>query len=147
MFAQLVEQYLLHKTITEAFDLIEDGLVLPFDPQVATHVFSGFLILVLAAARLWSRLDRGIPLLPASDPPMQRRAAHMTHYSLYALLLAMPVSGAVAWFRGNEAAADAHGVMPFVLLALVALHMVASFYRQFMLKDGLMERMRRSDPV
>ena len=55
MFAQLVEQYLLHKTITEAFDLIEDGLVPPFDPQVATHVFSGFLILVLAAARLWSR--------------------------------------------------------------------------------------------
>jgi cytochrome b561 len=147
VFVLLVVQFILHEPITEAFDQIEDGLVPAFYPQVAAHVFGGFLIFVLAAARLWIRLDRGVPPLPASDPPMQRMAAHLTHYSLYALLFAMPVSGAVAWFRGNEAAADAHSVMRFVLIALVALHVLASLYHQFVLKDGLLQRMRRSDPV
>jgi len=147
VFALLVVQFILHEPITDAFDRIEDGLVPDFQPQVAVHVFGGFLIFVLVAARLWIRLDRGVPPLPASDPPLQRLAAHITHYTLYGLLLAMPVSGAVAWFRGNEVAADAHGVMRFALIGLVALHVLASLYHQFVLKDGLLQRMRRSDPV
>ncbi len=147
VFALLLLQFILHEPMTEAFDQIEKGLIPAFHPQVAAHVFGGFLIFVLAAARLWVRLDRGVPPLPSHDPPLQIFAAHLTHYSLYALLFAMPVSGAVAWFRGNEAAADAHGIMRFVLIALIALHVLASLYHHFLLKDGLLQRMRRGDPV
>ncbi len=147
VFGLLVLQYLLHDPMTEAFDMIEDGLVPAFNPLVAAHVFGGFLIFVLAATRLYLRAARGVPPLPDTDPPLQRIAAHITHYSLYALLIAMPVSGAVAWFRANEAAAEAHGVMRLILLGLVALHVAAALHHQFVLKDGLMQRMRKGDPV
>ncbi|MDX5401741.1 MAG: cytochrome b/b6 domain-containing protein [Rhodobacterales bacterium] len=147
VFGLLILQYLLHEPITEAFDLVEDGLSPAFSPLVAAHVFGGFLIFVLAAARLYIRSERGVPPFAETDPPLRRMAAQITHYSLYALLIAMPVSGAVAWFRANEAAAEAHEVMRVVLLALIALHVVAALYHQFVLKDGLMQRMRRGDSV
>jgi cytochrome b561 len=147
VFGLLVLQYLLHEPITEAFDMIEDGLPPAFNPLVAAHVFGGFLIFVLVAARLYIRIERGVPPLPETDPPLQRMAAHVSHYSLYALLIALPVSGAVAWFRGNEAAADAHSVMRALLLVLIALHVGATIYHQVVLKDGLMQRMRKGDPV
>lgn len=147
VFGLLVLQYLLHESITEAFDMVEDGLTPAFDPLVAAHVFGGFLIFVLTAARLYLRVERGVPPLPDSDPPLQRIAAHVTHYTLYGLLIALPISGAVAWFRGNEAAADAHEVMRAILLVLVGLHVAAALYHQFVLKDGLMQRMRSGESV
>jgi len=147
VFGLLVLQYLLHEPITEAFDMLEDGLIPDFDPLVAAHVFGGFLLFVLTAARLYLRKERGVPPLPEVDPPLQRMAAHVTHYSLYALLIAMPISGAVAWFRANEAAADAHSVMRVILLGLIALHVAGALYHQFVLKDGLMQRMRKSESV
>lgn len=147
VFGLLVLQYLLHESITEAFDMVEDGLTPAFDPLVAAHVFGGFLIFVLTAARLYLRVERGVPPLPDSDPPLQRIAAHVTHYTLYGLLIALPISGAVAWFRGNEAAADAHEAMRAILLVLVGLHVAAALYHQFVLKDGLMQRMRSGESV
>ncbi|MDM7969953.1 MAG: cytochrome b/b6 domain-containing protein [Paracoccaceae bacterium] len=147
VFVLLALQYILHEPITEAFDMVEDGLTPAFSPLVAAHVFGGFLIFVLVAARIYIRKERGVPPLPETGPPLQRMAAHVTHYSLYALMIAMPVSGAVAWFRGNEAAAEAHEVMRAILLAFIALHVVGALYHQFVVKDGLMQRMRRGDPV
>lgn len=147
VFALLVLQYLLHEPITEAFDMVEEGVAPVLSPLVAAHVFGGFLIFVLAGARIYLRMERGVPPLPETDPPLQRMAARVTHLGLYALLIAMPVSGALAWFRGNEAAAEAHEVMRIILLALIALHLGAALYHQFIVKDGLMQRMRRGDPV
>lgn len=147
VFALLVLQYLAHEPITEAFDAIKDGLTPAFDPLVAAHVFGGFLIFVLTGARLYLRGVRGVPPLPKTDPPLQRMAAQITHYSLYALLIAMPISGAVAWFRANEGAAQAHEVMRVILLALIALHVGGALYHQVVLKDGVMQRMRKGDPV
>jgi cytochrome b561 len=147
VFGLLVLQYLLHEPITEAFDMIEDGLTPALDPLVAAHVFGGFVIFVLVATRLYLRLERGVPALPDTTPPMQRRAAQVTHLGLYALLIALPVSGAMAWFRGNETAAEAHEVMRALLLGLIALHVAAALYHHVVLKDGLLQRMRRGDPV
>lgn len=147
VFALLVLQYLLHEPITEAFDRVEEGLAPVLSPLVAAHVFGGFLIFVLVAARIYLRMERGVPTLPETDPPLQRMAAQVTHLGLYALLIAMPVSGAVAWFRGNEVAAEAHEVLRIILLALIGLHVGAALYHQFIVKDGLMQRMRRGDPV
>lgn len=147
VFVLLALQYILHEPMSEAFDLVEDGLTPDISPLVAAHIFGGFLIFALAATRLYIRNERGVPPLPDTDPPLQRMAAHVTHYSLYALLIAMPVSGAVAWFRGNEVAAEAHEVMRVILLALIALHIGAALYHQFIVKDGLIQRMRGGDPV
>lgn len=75
---------------------------------------------------------------------MQGMLAKLTHVGLYALMILMPLSGAVAWFGGVETAAQGHNVLRIVLLALVALHVVGALYHQFVLRDGTLARMRRA---
>lgn len=64
---------------------------------------------------------------------------------LYAVMILMPISGSVAWFGGVQAAAQGHNVMEVALLALVALHVVGAIHHHFLLKHGLINRMRRAE--
>jgi cytochrome b561 len=81
--------------------------------------------------------------VPEVKPAILKLAAHLGHMGLYALMIAMPLSGAAAWFGGIEAAAEAHEVMKFLMIALVAVHVLAALWHQFWLKDGLLLRMKR----
>ena len=58
-------------------------------------------------------------------------------------MLLMPLSGAAAWFAGAEQAAGAHSLMKMALLTLIVLHVAAVVYHQFVLKNGVLMRMRR----
>ncbi len=144
MFILIAAQFLLHEPISEAWDKVEDGLPYAFHPLIAAHVFGGLLILVLVLWRGKIRLSRGAPSLPVEEPALMKLAAHAAHLSLYALMALMPISGAVAWFGGVEAAGEAHEVMRAVLLFLVLLHVIAALYHQFVLKTNLMARMKLS---
>src|SRR5271155_4324078 len=62
-------------------------------PLVATHKTLGMAILVLALIRLAVRFRYGAPLLPADLPEPMRLAAHLSHYALYILMIAMPLLG------------------------------------------------------
>ena len=142
IFALIAAQFLLHESMAEAWDRIEDGLEVSFDPLVAAHVFGGIAVLVLVLWRIGLRLGRGAPGLPEEEPAAMKLAAKLTHLGLYALMVLMPVSGAVAWFGGVEAAAEGHEVMKVLMIALVLLHILGALYHQFVLKTGLMDRMR-----
>ncbi|WP_161594519.1 cytochrome b [Marimonas lutisalis] len=142
VFILIALQYVLHEPMSEAWDVIEDGGSVAFDPLVFVHVAGGMLILLLVVLRIGLRLRVGAPPLPAEEPAAMKMLAHVTHLGLYVLMIGMPVSGAVAWFGGAEAAAEAHEVMRAILLALVALHVVGALYHQFVLKTNLMNRMR-----
>ena len=142
--ALIVLQYVFHEPIAEAWDVIEDGGTAAFDPMVAGHVFGGLAVLGLVVWRLVLRARHGAPEVPAQTPPLMARFASLGHWALYGLMIAMPVSGAAAWFGGIEAAADGHELLRVVLLALVAGHVLAALWHQFFLKDNLMARMRRS---
>lgn len=144
VFLLIALQFLLHDRISEAWDRIEDGLPFEFHPLIAAHVFGGLLILALVLWRIVLRGTRGAPALPAEEPAAMQLVARLTHLGLYALMLLMPVSGAVAWFGGAEAAAEAHEVMRILLLALVALHVLGALYQQFVLKTDIMARMKRA---
>ena len=90
--------------------------------------------------------------------------ASATHWALYLLLIAMPLSGwamvsgpdgrrPLTWFGvfdipylpATEAAAAgahaAHGLFGWMMTALVALHVAAALRHQFLLRDGLLARM------
>ncbi|MDO5706866.1 MAG: cytochrome b/b6 domain-containing protein, partial [Paracoccus sp. (in: a-proteobacteria)] len=69
------------------------------------------------------------------------RVGGVVHWALYAVLILTPLSGSVAWFGGQEGAAEAHETLTSVLLALAALHVAGALYHQFVVKDGLMSRM------
>ncbi|HEY2254305.1 MAG TPA: cytochrome b/b6 domain-containing protein, partial [Variovorax sp.] len=57
------------------------------------HKSTGMLILVLVILRLLWRLATPAPPLPVDSPIWERAAAHISHLLLYALMLAMPISG------------------------------------------------------
>ena len=60
---------------------------------IDTHKSTGITVLGLVLVRLIWRYRHAPPALPAGYPAWERRAAHAAHIALYALILALPLSG------------------------------------------------------
>ena len=140
----IVQQYLFKDAIAAAWDAAAKGVETAFNPLVLAHVAGGALVMLFALWRLSIRARRGSPVM-VGDNAAQRALAKATHVGLYALMILMPLSGSMAWFGGVDLAAQGHNVLKIVLLALVALHVLGALYHQFVLKDGLINRMRRAE--
>jgi len=143
VFLLIAAQFVLHDAISEAWEAVEHGTPVAFDPLVAQHVFTGLLILLLVIFRIVLKRKHGAPALPENEPKWMKIAAHGTHYTLYLLMVLLPVSGAVAWFGGVEAAAEGHEAMKTLLLLLVLLHVGGALYQHFVLKSNVLARMRK----
>lgn len=140
--------------------------------RYALHKSLGLLVLALVAVRLLWRVYAGAPE-PLPAPRWQRWLAQGTHFGLYLLLLAMPLSGWLydsasglrpfRWFglftmpklaAPDEALADRahelHEWLFWVLVAAVALHAAAAFHHHLFRNDATLLRMlprwRRSPP-
>jgi cytochrome b561 len=61
--------------------------------MVQIHKSIGLSVLVLSIARLIWRLIHPVPPLPAGMSPALKFLAHATHYLLYFLIIAIPLSG------------------------------------------------------
>jgi cytochrome b561 len=136
-------QFILHDTMSDAWEAVEDGAAVVISPLVSQHVFAGALIAILTFVRLGLRLTHGAPPPPEAEHPALKVLGHAAHWAFYALLILLPVSGAVAWFNAVEPAAEAHEVLTTLLLALIALHVAAALFHQFILKTNLLARMKR----
>jgi cytochrome b561 len=136
-------QFLAHDGIEEAWRAFRRGQPTPADAAVLTymHIGGGTLVLLLALARIYLRMTRGAPAPPANEPKLLQLAAEAVHLLIYALLLLLPLSGAVAWFAGIEAAADAHEWLKNVLLAAIALHVAGALFQHFVRRSGVLMRM------
>lgn len=143
--ALVVVQYALHEPMAEAFDRVIDGGAATVSAGVGLHIFGGFLIFALTLIRLQLRLTRGTPPAPEAEPAPLRTLSRLAHWAFYVLLVLLPVSGAVAWFRQSEAAGDAHEVFRALLLGLIVLHLAGVAVHQLVWKTGLMQRMIRPD--
>ena len=131
---------------------------------LARHKSVGITILALALLRLlWRLWNRNSPPLPANLKTPARGLAHLTHYGLYLLLFAMPLTGwmmssaknyPVSWFgwftlpnlvQPDEAVfafmKSTHGALAFALTVITALHILAALYHHFMKKDDVLRRM------
>lgn len=109
------------------------------------HIIVGALVLLFALWRLSLRFTRGVPEAPAGGSPMVKLAGDLGHWALYALMLALPITGLLAWFGGVTSLAELHGeLLKSLLWALIALHVVAAIWHHFILKDGLLNRMRKA---
>ncbi|MBI1218556.1 MAG: cytochrome B [Rhodobacteraceae bacterium] len=140
----LVPQFILHDTIKADFIAIGKGEAISFSPLLAAHIFGGIALLLLMIWRLALRARRGAPRPPADEPAALQAVAKAVHVALYAILLLLPLSGLFAWFGHVNAAAQFHELMKLPLLALVGLHVLGALYHQFVLKNGLIERMKRA---
>jgi len=133
------------------------------------HNTLGFLFLLLVAGRLSWRLMHVVPDLPASLATYQRYLAKITHAFFYLLMIIYPLSGWAAlsayefdfpifFFAWDsvppivpsvkegalfdyEFFADIHVLCWQVGAALLALHVVAALWHQYVNRDGLLRRM------
>lgn len=134
-------QYLLHELISRAWEASQAGEAVTFHPLIAAHVASGLVILLLVLWRLGLMAWRGLPPPPEREPRLYKLGARLVHGALYLLLLAMPLSGLLAWFGGVTSAAAIHEVLRMVLLALIVLHVLAVLVHLFVLRMPVLRRM------
>lgn len=140
---------------------------LPLSPQklklYSWHKWAGVTLFMLAVLRLGWRITHPAPPLPGGTPAWQVLVAHVTHWALYFLMLAIPVSGwlmssaqgfPVVWFGivplpdlvGRDKALgelflQMHVIMNYTLLALVVLHAAAALKHHFIDRDDILRRM------
>lgn len=145
IFALVALQYLLHDGISAAFDRVEDGAAPAMTALAGAHIFGGFLVFALMLARLYIRMTQGVPPPPDSEGPLLSKLAGAVHWAFYALLVLLPVTGAVAWFRASQSAAEVHEILRAVLLALIVLHAGAALMHHFVFKTDVLRRMTRPD--
>lgn len=141
----IVAQFVLHDPIVAAWEAISKRETPVIGPLVWFHIAGGSMILALAIWRLALRLTRGAPALPEKEPPLLKGLAHLTHWSLYALMLILPITGLTTWFGGSETADFIHTTLKFPLLGLVALHFAAALFQQFVMRTSLINRMLRAE--
>jgi cytochrome b561 len=132
-------------------------------PLLATHKTLGIAILLLAVIRTGVRLRAGTPPLPLDMPAPMRLAARLSHYALYALMIAMPLLGwgmlsaggyPIVLFgdirlpaiapHSNELHAllrSAHGWLALAFFALILLHIAAALFHALVRRDGVFESM------
>ncbi|WP_454622054.1 cytochrome b [Bradyrhizobium cenepequi] len=128
---------------------------------LSAHESLGLLVLVLTIARLSWRLTHPAP--PIHGTPLVRRVAEAGHALLYLATLGLPLAGIgramsgggdVVFFglvipsltgRNDTLAALTSflhgGLVMNLLLALIAGHVLAAMWHQFLLKDGTLRRM------
>jgi len=140
---------------------------LPLSPRklqlYSYHKWAGVTAFLLVLARLAWRATHRPPPLPPGTSPVVRIAANAGHGLLYALMVAIPLSGwlmssakgfQTVWFGvlpipdllGKDAALGetlraVHEYLNLTLIALVTGHVVAALKHQFIDRDGLLLRM------
>lgn len=127
------------------------------------HKSLGMLVLAAMSLRLVWRLLNPTPALPNGLKTWERGAAHLTHYGLYLLLIAMPLSGWVinsaanfplsvfGWFQVpaivgpdddlKSLAGDVHELLAWAIVGVLALHVAAALKHHFVLRDDVLRRM------
>lgn len=127
------------------------------------HKAVGVLLLGSIVLRFIWRQWSLVPALPAEFSSLERLAAHGTLYLLYLLMLVMPLSGwAMSSAGGYEVSVfgwytlpplieknkvyfeilkEVHEYLGYVLIALIALHVLAALQHHFIRRDGILRRM------
>lgn len=159
--ALLVAAWFLGESLAEATDGSKATLV-----EYIRHIAVGAAVLLLTVIRLMFRSKDGTP--PPMGQTVMDKVAKGVHHALYTTLFVLPVSGMVTVFSSDAGkgllagdagllpkedgyehvfAHEVHEVLVTVLIALVVVHVLGAIKHQFIVKDGLMERMmlRRKD--
>jgi cytochrome b561 len=140
---------------------------LPLSPQklryFSYHKWVGVTVFALSAARLLWRLQHPAPALPATMQGWERRLANGSHFLLYVLFFAAPLSG---WLFSSAAGFQTVylGVLPipdllaknselaevlkvthhwinYTMAAVIALHASAALKHHFVDRDDVLRRM------
>jgi cytochrome b561 len=135
---------------------------------ISIHKPLGIAILVLAVLRLGVRLWLGTPPLPGDLPRIQALAAKLSHFMLYALLIAMPLIGWGMLSAGgypivlygslhlpailphddqlHAILLTTHIVLAYMFFAIILLHVAAALFHALIRRDGVFRAMAGVGP-
>lgn len=126
------------------------------------HKLCGLLVLALMILRMIWALMNPKPKLPSKTPLWEIALERLMHFSLYLVLLAMPIAG---WLLSSAAgkppkllgvslglpiakseslasiADKVHVTLAVVIIVMVALHVLAALKHHFVDKDNILKRM------
>jgi cytochrome b561 len=121
------------------------------------HMAGGMFVLALMILRLLIRLWSARPAPATAGSSLLDRMASVTHYSLYVIVFLMILTGwSTGWLISGAFQPHgeplpntfavfptfrAHAALATLLAILIAGHLAAALYHQFVLKDGLFRRM------
>lgn len=149
--------------INLALGLFHESLLDGIKWVIPIHKAIGITVLALTLFRIVWRLTHPAPPLPAEMPRWERWAAHVVHFLIYFYILGLTLTGwmlssgsrkhPIEWFGLFEVpylpvsketghwAHGAHGILGWILLALLVVHVAAALFHQFAQKDGVLHRM------
>jgi cytochrome b561 len=147
-----------------AVGLTVDSFPKPVRPMVINiHAVVGLALLLLLALRIAARATTAAPEYPGSMGPIFRLGAAVGHGLLYLLMIVVPLVGVATFliagrtlnlgllqipspFAANRDLAhlflEIHELLAHLLIATVAGHTLVALYHQFILNDGIIERIR-----
>lgn len=134
-------QLVFNRAVEADFDARMDGGTGQPGYGALLHVGVGLTILFLVLLRLAVRLARGAPEPPADNPRIILWLGMANHLALYALMLAMPLTGAIAWFGLREIAAELHEWGGVLMMVFVALHVLGALVEHFVFRQDTLSRM------
>jgi cytochrome b561 len=127
------------------------------------HKSFGLTLLFLVLARFFWIQYAGKPALPKTVPMWQKILSRTVHYSLYLLLICMPLCGWVMSVAGNRVPSyfglfqmplpikankalsefmdQSHKTIAWILIALIVLHIAGAIKHHFIDKDNVLKRM------
>jgi cytochrome b561 len=113
----------------------------PFDLFLhKLHIYAGVAMLGLVVFRLALRWRYGAPDLPATLPAWAANLAKPLQFAMYGVLAALSVTGLVTtyfWFGMSSA----HRLLVNLLYVLIALHVAAAVWHDFLHRTGMLARM------
>jgi cytochrome b561 len=151
IFLLVVAAFFLGDFLAESENTAQKLSLLP------VHFLTGDLIFILVLVRIYFRKKDGEPA-PANANPLLNKLATATHGLLNISLIAVAITGMVTVAASGvlEAlkksdpsllpdfekvgAREVHELFVGVMLLLLAFHVVAAVYHQFIVKDNLMRR-------
>ena len=127
------------------------------------HFSLGLTLMLLVLVRLGWRVMHVPPALPAGMPKLMQFAAHAGHFLLYALMLAIPLTGwlmssakgfQTVWFgllpipdlldknkELGDLLAQVHSALNFLFIAVIVGHVGAALKHHLIDKDDILTRM------
>lgn len=151
IFALVVAAFIIGHNVEEMQDTTQKLAMYPY------HFILGNLVLLLVLVRIYFRKKDGEPA-PANANPLLNKLASLTHVLLNLSLIAVAISGFITVatsslpdaFKTNDpdlvpnfsevAAKEFHELFIGVLVLLLVIHVAATLYHQFIVKDNLLRR-------
>ncbi len=114
-----------------------------YSPGALLHILIGIVIFSLMSYRLYKRVCTGTPPLPKNTYLPLWLLARLSHYSLYLLLFAMPISGFLGWYLEIKMLIEMHHLLSKILIALILFHICAAIFQEGVLGNKILYKMMR----